>query len=128
MRKPNTNAPAFRAAELASLITAHVHNVTGETPNPFYVARAVAMLQTSTRAAKSWSERVCNEPMSEAQATRGSKRIEKLQAECNAALDTLAGVIPRMECDLGGDPRGPCGRLKISGQRGDGWGEGFAIY
>ena len=29
---------------------------------------------------------------------------------------------------LGGDPPGPCARLHIPGQRGDSWGDGFAIY
>lgn len=129
MPKLNTQTPAFRAAELAALLVQHAPWQGFEKPQPHHVARTVAMLQRATVAAKHWAERQCNEPIDDAQQARGDKRIAKMQAECNVALDVLfGGVVPRCTVKLGGDPRGACGRLHIPGQRGDGWGDGFAIY
>jgi hypothetical protein len=119
-----------RSAYLGAILAGHMAKL-GQEPHAFRICLAVEEMQRATRAAKAWGVRVCNEPMSDAQADRGANRIHKAQGAINAALVEMFGtddvdLCPRV--DLGGDPRGACGRLHIPGQRGDGWGEGFAIY
>ena len=120
-----------RAAELACILTLHASSV-GATVRPHILADAVAAMQKAARAAKRESERACDYGYaSEAAANRAVNRTHKAQARLNAQLVPLFGtdnveITPTVE--LGGDPRGPCARLHIPGQRGDGWGGGFAIY
>lgn len=124
-----------RSAYLGAILAAYVAKC-GSEPNPHRIALIVEDMQRATRAAKNWGVRCCNEPMTEAQEARGAKREGKAQEAINAALRELIPARDKPNGDyayaptveLGGDPRGPCGRLHIPGQRGDGWGEGFAIY
>ena len=128
LAQPDSNKPAFRAAELAALLARHYPDA-----NPYRIARVVAAMQRAARSAVAWELRRCNEPMTEAQEERGARRIARLQDEINAELIAL-GHNPQRRArkdlavlSLGGDPRGPCARLTIPGQRGGGWGDGFAV-
>ena len=121
-----------RSAYLGAVLAAYVAKC-GAEPNPHRIALVVEDMQRAARAAKNWGVRRCNEPMTEAQEARGMKREERAQAAINLQLLALvnggtlaAEYAPTV--DLGGDVRGPCGRLHIPGQRGDGGGDGFAIY
>ncbi|OYT68906.1 MAG: hypothetical protein CFK52_14280, partial [Chloracidobacterium sp. CP2_5A] len=67
----------------------------------------------------------------EAAEARAAKREARCEAAFAAAIREALALDPVEEAPritLGGDPRGPCGRLHIPGLRGDGWGEGFALY
>ena len=119
-----------RAAELAVILALHSHEC-GMIPAPHRIAKAVAEMQKAARTAKRAAENACNYPMTGEQQARVAKREERLQAELNEELRAMVTVqhadkAPTIE--IGGDPRGPCARLHIPGQRGDGWGDGFAIY
>jgi hypothetical protein len=119
-----------RAAELAVILAIYARDC-GADPVPHKVASLVCEMQAAARSAKRAAENACNYPMSEAQQARAAKREEKAQTNINAALRDAMRVPghevgPRIE--LGGDPRGPCARLHIPGQRGDSWGDGFAVY
>lgn len=120
-----------RSAYLGAILATYAANAGAEI-SPHQIGLAVEDMQRATRAAKNWEVRRCNEPMSEAQEERGHKRIERMQDAINATLARFGqhGADAGSGCkvDLGGDPRGACGRLHIPGQRGDGWGDGFAIY
>jgi hypothetical protein len=122
-----------RAAELAVILARHCADAA-----PHKVASLVCEMQAAARSAKRAAENACNYPMSEEQQARADKRQERAQAKINAALLDL-GVVRHDDgsangyraaptIELGGDPRGPCARLHIPGQRGDGWGDGFAVY
>ena len=129
LAQPDSNKPAFRAAELAALLARHYPDA-----NPYRIARVVAAMQTAARASVNWQVRRCNEAMTEAQEERGERRIARMADKINHELSlsglgrTAAGAGTNAELSLGGDPRGPCARLTIPGQRGDGWGDGFAVY
>lgn len=119
-----------RSAHLGALLAFQAAKIGADVP-AYQLGRTVEDMQRATRAAKAAGVRLCNEPMSEAQSDRLINRTHKAEGAINARLVELFGtddvdLCPRV--DLGGDPRGPCGRLHIPGQRGDGWGEGFAIY
>lgn len=117
-----------RSAYLGAVLAAHIAEI-GRAPNPHRIALVVEDMQRATRAAKGWGVRCCNEAMTEAQQARGDARIDRAALRINDALVALYDGHPSTPTvDLGGDPRGPCGRLHIPGQRGDGWGDGFAIY
>lgn len=119
-----------RSAHLGALLAFQAAKIGADVP-AYQLGRIVEDMQRATRAAKAAGVRLCNEQMSEAQSDRLMNRTHKAEGAINAHLVELFGtddvdLCPRV--DLGGDPRGPCGRLHIPGQRGDGWGEGFAIY
>lgn len=124
-----------RAAELACILTLYASSV-GATVKPHLLADAVAAMQKAARAAKRQAEHECNYSYpDEAAEARAMKRQDRQQTQLNGMLAAIvehathgaeAPNLPHVE--LGGDPRGPCARLHIPGQRGDGWGEGFAIY
>lgn len=117
-----------RSAYLGALIAGHMAEI-GHAPHPLKISIIVDDMQRATRSAKAWGERACNEPMTEAQDAAGARRIDLATLRINDALISLYdGHSAAPTVDLGGDPRGPCGRLHIPGHRGDGWGEGFAIY
>lgn len=139
---PNrSQTPAFRAAELAALLARHYPAAPVGA-----IAAVVGDMQRAARAAKRHVEALCSYEWAEARAPVWARQENRAAARINyrlslAALDnlppelaghepaTLAGAHPSpATVSLGGDPRGPCGRLTIPGQRGDGWGDGFAIY
>lgn len=133
MNMDQTNDPRFRAAELGALLARHYPDA----PHHL-VARVVFDLQTAARRAKSLSTKSSNGELSPTQEVKASRWCET-QAEkfatvfasvsLNVGLGTSQGVhLSPASVDFGGDPRGPCARLTIPGQRGDGWGEGFAVY
>ena len=135
-----SQSPAFRAAELAAILARHYPDA-----SPYRIASVVAEMQRATRAAKAFAEARCNYDLgdpddSKSDYARRYKRQENAAARINAMLawtdispsrhdetiDRKHGLAAKIV--LGGDPRGACGRLIIPGQRGDGWGDGFAIY
>jgi hypothetical protein len=119
-----------RAAELAVILALYAAERL-RPPAPHKVASLVCEMQAAARSSKRAAENACNYPMSEAQQARAAKREERAQLKINAALATLVAPVNPPELptiELGGDPRGPCARLHIPGQRGDGWGDGFAVY
>lgn len=118
-----------RSAYLSAVICAALAKA-GAPINPVAVERAVIACQVAAAAAKRWSENCCNYPMTEAQQARGDLRIERLADKAQAALDEAGHPqFPGLfKVEIGGDPRGPCGQLIIAGERGDGFGPGYAIY
>lgn len=119
-----------RAAELATVLTLYAVQV-GATVKPHLLADAVMTMQKAARGAKRQAEHARNYGYrDDAAEARAYKRRDKAQAKLNDMLCAMANAValnpPTVE--LGGDPRGPCAYLRIPGQRGDGWGEGFAIY
>ena len=128
LTQPDSNKPAFRAAELAALLARHYPDA-----NPYRIARVVAAMQRAARSAVAWELRRCNEPMTEAQEERGARHIARMEESVNAELRSMAAAMLlaapfAASLSLGGDPRGPCASLTIPGQRGDGWGDGYAVY
>ena len=119
-----------RSACLGAWLALHGAKI-GADVQPYQLGRIVDEMQRATRAAKNWGVRLCNEPMDDRQHDRGMNRIHRMEAKINARLVELFGTDDVDQCprvEIGGDPRGACGRLLIPGQRGDGWGEGFPIY
>jgi len=118
-----------RAAELACILTLYASSV-GAAVKPHLLADTVAAMQKAARAAKRQAEHACNYGYpTEAAEEHAMKRQDREQRKLNDMLCAFAASAEaRATVELGGDPRGPCARLHIPGQRGDGWGEGFAIY
>jgi hypothetical protein len=137
----NPESPAFRAATLAAILARHY-----PVAMPHRVALTVDMMQRATRSARNFETNQCNYSMTEVQVDRGHKRMANAQARINAMLaltclfanqpgdapsrdERVTGLHPApATVSLGGDCRGPCGSLQVPGLRGDGWGDGFAIY
>ncbi|CAB4162077.1 hypothetical protein UFOVP786_24 [uncultured Caudovirales phage] len=136
------NESAARTAQIAVLLSQHYPDAT-----PFFAADTAVRLYSAARAAKAWEEARCNYAMTEAQEERGTKRIDRMEVRLNArlAVRSLQAIGPKdpdwmktipsngphdkpATISLGGDPRGPCASLDIPGLKGDGWGDGFAIY
>ena len=137
--QPKENRSALLAAVLARALP---------DAQPHLVARAVVAMQTAAKAHKRAAENACSYPMTEAQTARADKRCAHLQALADVALCaaatppsvfdahrvlTVGSVKPykgerTVRLMFGGDPRGPCGWLKVSDMPGDGWDHGFAIY
>lgn len=127
------NESAARTAQIAVLLSQHY-------PRATYTgcARTAVTLYSAARAAVAWETARCNYAMDESQEDRGNRRIERTQTRINALLATrglrLGDDLESVPHDkpatikLGGDPRGPCAALDIPGLKGDGWGDGFAIY
>ena len=120
-----------RGAELAAIIAQYCASI-GASPGPHHIAAAVMALQKAARSAKRQAERACDygyrDDAHEARAMKRQVRAQDKLAEQLAELVHAAEAAALPTVELGGDPRGPCARLKIPGQRGDGWGGGFAIY
>lgn len=127
-----------RAAQLAVYLAMHCA-ACGVAPSPVRISRAVVAMQKAARSAKRAAERACNYPMTEAQGAAAERRLARATTKINDELLAMATIrhpdgsasghaaaAPRVT--LGGDPSGACGALHIPGQRGDGWGDGFAIY
>lgn len=122
-----------RGAELAAILAQYCATI-GASPGPHHIAAAVMALQKAARSAKRQPENACNYGYrDEAAEARAMKRLDRAQDKLNLVLlGLISGGLPAAEyaptVELGGDPRGPCASLHIPGQRGDGWGDGFAIY
>lgn len=118
-----------RAAELAVILAMHAHSC-GTSTAPHRIAELVVTMQKAARGAKRKAEwECCDHSYSGEWGARAEGRQANTQAKINAALLALYdGRDDAPTIELGGDPRGPCARLHIPGQRGDGWGDGFAIY
>jgi hypothetical protein len=122
-----------RAAELAVILTQYAV-LQGAEPSPSWIAGAVAEMQAAARSAKRRATHACNYGLDDKQEAAQERWTNRAQAKINAALakatvpQDRADMAPKIE--LGGDPRGPCARLHIPGQKGDGWGwgDGFAVY
>lgn len=118
------NDSRYRAASLGALLGRHYPNTTAHR-----IAKAVYDMQQAAKKAVAWEVRRCNYPMTERQDDAGHDRLQRLQDSLNKALeDCGANSAGHATVSLGGDPRGPCARLSIPGQSGDGWGDGYAIY
>lgn len=129
-----SDSPTKRAAELGCLLARHYPDA------PMHmIGSVVDAMQHATRQAVRWEVKRCNDPMTEAQDERGHARLRRLQEGLNGLLayrrlfaedggDRSMSEALQARVQLGGDPRGPCGRLVIPGTKGDGWGDGFAIY
>ena len=133
--------PAYRAAELAVILARHYPDA-----RPGWVASVVLEMQRITKAAKRHAEAACSYEWAEQHAAKWAAQEDRAAAMINTRLSTRGFPFETEEMlrspksvnhflhpapatvTLGGDPRGPCGRLMMPGQRGDGWGEGYAIY
>ena len=121
-----------RAAELSALIARH------STLPPHQIAAHVLHLQRIARQAVTIATNLCNIPdYQETFDRRAAKLREHAGGICATLNDALINAPLRKTCfsvELGGDPRGPCLRLIIEGERGDGWdadneGQGsYAVY
>ena len=112
-----------RAAYLAAVLARH-YPETG----PYQLASMVESMRNAALFAKAVETAVCN---GDVQNEEGRYRIVTYrQAKINFALsaEVTRARGPPATVKLGGDPRGPCGVLLVPGMKGDGWGEGFAIY
>lgn len=143
-----TQTPSFRAsngAELAALLARRYFSAT-----PTSVASVVTAMQAATRAAKKFAEDACNYDLGDSDdprsaSARRQRAQDRKESEINKRLAHPALIHPdywspedkaappmnpasAARITLSGDPRGPCARLHIPGMRGDGWGDGFAIY
>lgn len=135
------NESAARTAQIAVLLSQHYPDAT-----PHCAADMAVRLYSAARAAKAWENWRCGDTTDESDA-RGIQRFKRLQARLNArlAVRSLQAIGPKdpewmktipsngphdkpATIRLGGDPRGPCASLDIPGLKGDGWGDGFAIY
>ena len=112
-----------RAAVLAALLARAYPNA-----STYGVACTVQLLQKVAKAHKASAVRECNFPMTEEQQTREDRRLSRLVANVDAQFATMGETDGVVSWRFGGDPRGPCAALLIAGERGDGWGDGFAIY
>lgn len=123
-----------RAAELAAILAKNY-----PAARPAMVARVMVEAVKLARYAKARAELECSYPMTEENMNRAARRIERAAARINAELAnaTMGEADASMKrdpqhapmCEFGGDPRGACGRLRIPGMDGDGWGrDGFPLY
>lgn len=128
------NDTRYRAATLGAYLARYYPDA-----RPHMIGRIVYEMQQAARAAVAWETKRCNVPMTEKQEEAGAARLSKLQDGLNASLvdlwafpmDEDGNPFPEFvpaSVSLGGDPRGPCASLTIPGERGDGFGEGFAVY
>ena len=129
-----------RAAELAALIARH------STLPPHQIAAHVLHLQRIARQLKAIAERQCNGyairvtaqlwKEDTAARDRDQSREVRLASRADDICTCLNGANPEegalqkpIAALEGGDPRGPCLRLLIEGERGDGWDDdgGYAL-
>jgi len=130
MKPTDEKDSRYRAAYLAHALGQYSAEYTiSSTRSPHVVAGLVLDMQRAARSAVTYETNRCSYPMTEAQEERAQRRIERLEAGINARLAAAWPGSPPV-LSLGGDPRGPCARLKVPGQRGDGWNadDGFAVY
>ena len=137
-----TNHPIPRASTLAAILARALPNAT-----PYRIALAVDAMIVAAKAHRATGEARCNYNFTEAQEARQNKRLARMRVAAWAALGVAADAyIPddlrgdavvgwmrehmqgRIDLHFGGDPRGCCGQLIVTGMPGDGWGPGFAIY
>ncbi len=152
MTSPRENRPALLAAVLAQALPGAA---------PGRIAEAVTAMTAAAKAHKRAAEHECNYPTDEAWRRRTAKHLSRAHGQalgaiyqaadsaCKRVADDLhpvyhadAGHTVRLpDCPggrsirlkFGGDPRGPCGVLFISGRDGDSFDEhncrrGWAIY
>lgn len=129
------NDSRYRAAQLGALLARHYPDAA-----PHMIARVVFDMQQAAKKAVRFAGLQANGPLTEDGFHRYEAQQDKREAAINAALAAATLftsdapyelLTPRADpptVELGGDPRGPCARLHIPGQGGDGMGEGFAIY
>ena len=115
----------LRAAELAALIARH------SALPPNQIAAHVTHLQRIARQLQAIEQRACNgvetgnpeyphRDRTPAEYNRDKAREKKLAIRAQACASNLAHRRGSMTVEVGGDPRGPCLRLLIEGERGDG--------
>ena len=122
-----------RAAELAAILANYAHSC-GMHAGPHRIARVVVAMQKAARSAKRRGEHACNYGLDDKQEAAQQRWHTRTETAHNLQLLELvdggtfaAEHAPTVE--LGGDPRGPCAKLRVPGQRGDGFGaDGFGIY
>ena len=128
-----TAESTLRAAELAAIIARH------STLPPHQIAAHVTHLQRIARQAVTIATNLCNVPDYQETYDRRIDRLRLHTAEICEALDReriygMATPTRLFNFAIGGDPRGPCLRLLIEGERGDGWGQAndgtgsYAVY
>ena len=139
------NDSRYRAASLGALLARHYPEAT-----PHSIASVVFAMQRATRTAKKFAEDQCNFDLGDPDDKRSAyARRRRAQDKAEFAITErmfdaelivpeyrstdcrrmgINGLPEAARLNLGGDPRGPCGRLIIPGVRGDGFGDGFAIY
>ena len=125
MKPTDEKDSRYRAAYLAHALA----ELPGQPGARHGAARLVLDMQRAAKSAVTYETNRCSYPMTEAQEARAQRRIERLEAGINARLAAAWPGSPPV-LSLGGDPRGPCARLTVPGQRGDGWNaeDGFAVY
>ena len=107
-----------RAAELSALIARH------STLPPHQIAAHVLHLQRIARQAVTIATNLCNIPDYQETFDRRISRLRFHADDICLALQPSADadhMVRVFRTELGGDPRGPCLRLLIEGERGDGW-------
>ncbi len=129
------NSSTYRAAYLAALLAPRrladndgqpLQSPQDDGRRAVFTARDVYRLQAITAAAKRAAVRSCNYGhASDAAESRYSKAADKRQAEADAIAARYG-----LRADIGGDPRGACGRLidPADAGKGDGWGGGWPIW
>lgn len=130
MASDNYRSDPERAAQLAVYLALHAQ-AKGYEPSPAFIGRAVAAMQKAARGAKRQAEYACNYGLDDAGAKRAERMHKRAQDKIAELLAAVTGGVLTCHVGLGGDPRdprGPCATLHIPGQRGDGWGDGFAVY
>lgn len=102
----------IHAANLTSSLTRFWYERDSSASDPAFIPALVVDMLRAARSARDWETRICNEPMGDITRARGDYRIKRLQDGINARLiDLFPSRTPR--CELGGDPRGPCGVLVL---------------
>jgi hypothetical protein len=95
-----------------------------------FIARDVMEFQRLQRSLHRLGEQQCNGfqdfrgNWDEKASERADRKEERLQKQA----EKIAENYPGMTADCGGDPRGTCLKLVVAGERGDGWGDGYAVY
>lgn len=124
-----------RAAELAAILAQRY-----PLSRPAMVARVMVEAVKLARYAKARAELECSYPMTEENMNRAARRIERAARKLNHELasaiygaelsrESAESAMNMPRCEFGGDPRGACGRLRVPGMDGDGWGrDGFPLY
>lgn len=127
------NDTKFRAAVLGALIARHYPEAT-----PHRVALVVSEMQRAAKSSKAFAVDACIRDLGDPDEYRSAyarrKRAQdRRQTELNerlafAHLHKFVKHPAPATLKLGGDPRGAVARLHIPGQRGDGLGDGFAVF
>lgn len=111
---------AFIAALLMERCTFMTAGETVERLSPHHAEAYAAEFVRLARSIHHLCEAACNYELSQAQ----ESRLENLRNRFTRLANALG-----FEAETGGDPRGPCARLiDPDDRRGDGFGEGWAVY